>query len=81
MITDISNLTAFFGWCSVINIGFLFFITIFIVVAKDFAMNMHGKLFGVPEEKLKVIYFRYIAYYKLLTFITCLVPYISLKLM
>lgn len=77
----IVELTTFFGWMAAINIGLLLFSTTFLVFCKNFALNMHNKLFGLEKTEINKIYFQYIAHYKILTITFSLVPYIALKLM
>ena len=80
MIT-IDAITAFLGWCSVINIGVLLLTTILLIILKDPIVNIHSKLFGLSRDDLPLIYFQYIANYKIAIIIFNLVPYIAMKLM
>ncbi len=74
------TLTTFFGWMSVINIGLLLFSTVMIVTLQDRIANFHSKLFHMGHPNLKQAYFRYLAKYKLLTVVFCIVPWLALKL-
>ncbi len=78
---DISLLTTFFGWCSVLNIIFLMFCTAMLTLFRGFVMPIHARLSGVAEENLEAIYFNFLANYKLLTMLLSIVPYVALKLM
>lgn len=80
MIT-ISQLTELLGWASVINIGILIFMTIALSTIRKVALNVHSKMFGIPEGELNIVYFKYLANFKMLTTIFILVPYLSLKIM
>ena len=80
MIT-LSQITEFLGWASIINMGFLLVVTICLIFMKDFVTSTHSRLFNISEEELPAIYFNYLANYKTLSLILCVVPYISLKLM
>ena len=80
MIT-LSQLTELLGWASVLNIGFLLFATIFLVSMKSIVVSMHSKMFGIPENELSLIYFKYLANYKALSLIFTVSPYIALKIM
>ena len=80
MIT-LSQVTELLGWASVINIGFLLFSTVILVSAKSTIMTMHSKIFGVSENELSIIYFKYLANYKVLTLVFIVSPYFSLKIM
>lgn len=76
----LSQLTELLGWASLLNIVFLLLITILLLTMKPVITAMHSKLFGISESDLSLIYFNYLAHYKLLTFVFILIPYISLKI-
>ncbi|WP_286265971.1 DUF6868 family protein [Thalassotalea atypica] len=78
---NINELTTFFGWCTVLNIGLLAFAAIFLFFFRGFAINVHTKLTGVSASKLPSLYFSYLANYKLSIIVFNLVPYIALKVM
>ncbi|MEO0367843.1 MAG: DUF6868 family protein [Pseudomonadota bacterium] len=80
MIT-IATLTTFLGWCLLINIGLLVFMTLMLIVAKDFAIKQHSAMFKMEREQIENAYFNYLANYKLLVSVFNLVPYLALKLM
>jgi hypothetical protein len=80
MIT-LSQVTEFLGWASIINIGFLLVATICLILMKDFATSIHSQLFNIDKKELPAIYFNYLANYKILSLVLCVVPYVSLKLM
>ncbi|MBT5389088.1 MAG: hypothetical protein HN817_06310 [Porticoccaceae bacterium] len=77
---SLEQLTGFFGWCSVINIGVLLFSTIMLVLMKDWVINIHSKMFNLNPQVLAPIYFRYLGNLKLLVIVFNLVPYLALKL-
>jgi len=78
---NISFLISFFGWCSLLNIGMLLFATLLLISFRKFTKNIHSKLFNIPEAELDILYFKYLAYYKICIFIFNLAPYAALKLM
>jgi len=78
---DVNQITTFLGWCTVINMGILVFAAIFLFIFKSFAISSHSKLTGVDEPKLPVLYFSYMANYKIGILIFNLVPYLALTLM
>ena len=80
MIT-LSELTELLGWASILNIGVLVFSTIMLIFMKSFITSFHSKMFGIPEKDLSILYFKYLANYKVLTIVFIFVPYISLKIM
>ena len=78
---DVNELTTFFGWCSVINLGFYLFSAFFIIVFKSFTINLHNKIVGVETSELPNMYFKFLGNYKIGILLLNLTPYISLKLM
>lgn len=80
MIT-LSEITVFFGWASIINIGFLLIATLSLIIMKDFVTTTHSKLFNIKKDALPAIYFSYLANYKIAALVFCIIPYISLKIM
>ncbi len=78
---DMATLTAFLGWCSVINIGILVFSAILISIFKESAAKIHGAMFGIEEHRLPVLYLQVLVYYKMAVFLFNIVPYFALKIM
>lgn len=78
---NIQTVTAFFKWCSIINIGMLIFSTLILVVAQDLIYSFHGMMFDIPREGFNVIVYAFIGLYKVLIIVFSLVPYVALKIM
>lgn len=72
--------TQLLGWCTVINFGLLLLSTIALLIAGPWVERIHGKLFRLPPEDLRPIYFRYLATMKLLWLFFNLTPYLALRL-
>ncbi len=78
---DLTQLTTFFGWCTVLNFGIFAFLAIYVMLLRGMMVNLHTKMFGVAEGELPAIYFKYLAYTQAIIIPTSLVPWIALKLM
>ena len=78
---NISFLISFFGWCSLLNMGMLLFATLFLTFFRNFTKNIHSKLLNIPETELDILYFKYLANYKIGIFLFNLAPYVALQLM
>ena len=78
---DINIIVEFLGWCSIVNIGMLFFMFLIIVLFKKSLFLIHGKMFNLDDDFLSKIYFKYLAQYKIITIIFNIVPYFVLKSM
>ncbi len=78
---SLETLTAFFGWCTVVNFGVLLLSTIALAVGRDSVAKIHAKMFALEEAALKPIYFQYLAHYKIIALALNLAPYVALKLL
>ncbi len=73
-------LTSVFGWMAVLNIVVLLFTTVMIVLLQDWIAGVHAGMFRMERPDVKRAYFRYLANYKILTLIFCIIPWLALKL-
>ncbi|WP_166425280.1 DUF6868 family protein [Paraglaciecola sp. 20A4] len=78
---NVIQLSEIFGWMSLINIGLLCAASLAFIWMKDKITAIHGRLFDVDPNELKILYINYLAHFKLLIFIFNLVPYIVLKVL
>ena len=74
---SIQSLATFFGWCTVINIGFLFALLLRGVLIRSVAV----KVFGVNEDEVKIAYMNVFMQYRTATLVLSVTPYIALKIM
>ena len=73
-------LTTVFGWMTVLNFAFLGITTLMIMGLQDRIAEIHGRMFQMQPAEVRKAYFRYLANYKILTLVFCLMPWIALKL-
>lgn len=73
-------LTIVFGWMTVLNFALLVLSTLLIVTLQDWAAGIHARMFQMEPGDAKRAYFRYLANYKILTIVFCLMPWLALKL-
>ncbi len=73
-------LTAVFGWMTVLNFAILLFSSLMIVTMQNWIAGIHGKMFQMEQAEVKKAYFKFLANYKLLTIVFCLMPWVALKL-
>jgi hypothetical protein len=76
----IDQLTAFFGWAAVINIGLLLFSTVALLVLRAPITRIHARLFGLAEQDLGRAYFQYLAQFKIATIVFSVSPYLALRI-
>ncbi len=77
---SLETLTAFLGWCTILNLGMLALTAILVMTMRDLMTRIHASMFGVTEGDLPRVYFKYMAQYQIAIFVFNLAPYISLKL-
>ena len=75
---DIQTLTAFFMWCTILNVALLLLSSLMCICAADWAYRIHSKLFSISRETFNVVIYSFIALYKLLVIVFILIPYIAL---
>ena len=51
-----------------------------LALMKDFAINMHSKIFDLDLQTLPAMYFEYLGRLKLLVIVFNLVPYLALRI-
>jgi hypothetical protein len=78
---SLETLTAFLGWCTILNLAFMVFTALLVMVAGSTLAQIHSKMFGVSEGELPRIYFKYLAYYQMAIVVLNLMPYIALKIL
>ncbi len=74
---SIDTLATFFGWCSVINAGFLVALVFRGIVFRKVAV----KVFGVAIEEVKAAYMNAFMQYRNATLVLSVTPYIALRIM
>jgi len=74
---DITILTTFFGWCSVINIALIFGLFIRGRILRNFAVD----LFEVSSDEIKLVYLKAVMQYRNGTLLLSVTPYLALKVM
>lgn len=75
----VEQLTAFFGWLTVINLVIYLFTVFTLLAFKDKFSAMHAKLFGMSADEVRQAYFSYIARYKTIIIAFNLAPYLVLR--
>ncbi len=78
--SSLETLTAFVGWCTVINIGLLMVAAVVLGLMRGPISQIHAKMFDLNESHLSRGYFQYLAQYKIAILVLNLVPYVALKI-
>lgn len=77
---DLPTITSFLGWFSLYNAVFLVFCAALLIPFKDPFSRLHGWMFGLEPETVRIWYFGWIAVYEILWFFFALMPYLVLRL-
>lgn len=75
----LSNLQAFLGWCTIINLCLLTLSFLSLLMMRTSIVKLHHKMLGVPEQHLAGYYFNLLGIYKLLIVVFNIVPYFVLR--
>ena len=75
---DIQTLTAFFMWCTIINIGLLLISWLFFWTGSGWIYKMHSKWFKISQEQFHAICYSILAFWKISIFLFSIIPYIAL---
>jgi hypothetical protein len=75
---DITILTSFFGWCSLLNGLLLVLWTVIFMAAPDLVYRIQSRWFPIPQETFNVVFYLFIGVFKLLFLFFNLVPYVVL---
>ena len=75
---NIDTLTAFFMWCTVINLGIYIVWVLFILLAPDLVYRVQTKWIPVSRETFTIVMYSFMGAFKIVIIVFCLVPYVSL---
>jgi hypothetical protein len=78
---SIETWTAFFGWCTVVNVVIYLLTVTALMLARGFATRVNCAVFGVTEEDARRAAFQYVARFKLAVTVFFFAPWLALKLM
>lgn len=78
---SIQTLATFFGWCTVIDVGFVVLVLLIFSIFHDGAGALVAKMFGVTEEEAKATFLRTFMQFRIAIVVLNFVPYIALKIM
>lgn len=78
---NIAQLTTFFGWVAVINLGYLLVAALILLFMKSAISSIHSKMFDLDDKELTTKYFDFLSNYKIMTLVFTVAPYLALKIM
>jgi hypothetical protein len=77
---DITTLTAFFMWCSVINGTLLIVWTLALMLVPDLVYRIQSRWFPISRDSFDLVIYGFIGLFKIFFLMFNLVPYIVLLL-
>ncbi|WP_424926786.1 DUF6868 family protein [Amaricoccus tamworthensis] len=77
---DVQNLTAVFGWMTVINLAIYLWAALFIIIGRDRIYRLQAWMTGVPAEDWPRYDMDYLSRYKLGIMIFNIAPWLALKI-
>ncbi len=78
---DILVLKEFFMWMTVLNIAIMMLQTFLCIGLKGLIGRMHGRMFGISPDAIKVAIYGYLGVYKVCLIVFCLTPWLALVIM
>ena len=77
---DIVMLTAFFMWCSIINIALFVFWAVMWFAAPDLVYRSQRKWFPLSQETVTVVMYGFMGAFKIFILVFNVVPFIALNI-
>ncbi len=75
---DIQTLTAFFMWCTIINVALFSWAAIWFMLAPDFVYRMQSKFFPLPRETYNVVVYAFLGVFKIVIMAFNVAPWVAL---
>jgi len=75
---DIQTLTAFFMWCTILNVALLLLSSLMCIFFGDFSYRMNHRFFSISREAFNVAIVSFIGLFKILVIVFNIVPYVVL---
>jgi hypothetical protein len=79
-VNSVETVREVLGWCTVLNLGFLAFAALLLMLAGGPIKRLHAATFGLSDDDLSRAYFQYLAQYKIVIFVFNLAPYLALRI-
>lgn len=77
---SMDDLTAVFGWMTVINLAVYIWAAAFIIFGRDQMARLQARIMGVPAEAWPAYYVDYLSRYKIAIILFNLAPYLALRI-
>jgi hypothetical protein len=78
---DMTQLTQFFGWMLLVNVGIYCLAAGMIIFARDWTVALEARITGVPAEKWSGIFMDHLSRYKVAILVFNFAPWVALVVM
>jgi hypothetical protein len=75
---DIQTLTAFFMWCTIINVGLLLFLALIYLLAPNLAYRLQSRFIPISRETFDIVFYSFIGVFKVFVMVFNVAPWIAL---
>ena len=75
---DVQTLTAFFMWCTIVNVAIFAWGAMWFVLAPDFIHRMQNRIFPLPRETFNAVIYGFLGLHKLFIIVFNVVPWVAL---
>ena len=76
---DIQQLTDFFMWSTVINVGIFIYWIAWVLLAPELVYKIQSRFFPIDRENYNRIMYFFLGFYKVLIIVFMLIPYLVLE--
>ena len=70
----------FFMWMTVLNVALMILQSFLCMGLKNLIGRMHGSMFGISPDAIKVAIYGYLGVYKVCFIVFCLTPWLTLEI-
>ena len=74
------TLIVVFGWMTVLNVALFTFSSVAMLIMRDFAANLHARLFDIDANDVNRTFYGWLGLYKIMIIMFNLMPWVALKL-
>jgi len=75
---DIRTLTAFFMWCTILNVALLLLWTLLLLAAPDLVYRIQRRWFPITRETFTVVMYSFLGLFKIVVIVFNVVPWLAL---
>ncbi|MDP5035507.1 MAG: hypothetical protein NWQ42_05250 [Alishewanella sp.] len=77
----LSQLTELLGWATLLNLAYLSFVSMMLMLGRNLAVALHQKFFDLDATALQLKFYAFLSQYKVITLTFLVAPYLALKIM